>query len=136
MECFRCVSPASGFRSLMGCPGTSVQASQLTPVWAGGLHIYGGMGDAMLAKTTASNEIHNPVAISEKELLGATSFTLRTFELCTMCGARFGIGYHGLCDGDPQDTEETQELPRRLTEILAKDHRQNRAHKRFIDLDI
>ncbi len=90
----------------------------------------------MLAKNTITNEIHNPVAIFDKELLGATSFTLQTFELCTMCGARFGIGYHGECSNGARDIDETEELPRRLTEILAKDHRQNRAHKRFIDLDI
>jgi len=76
------------------------------------------------------------VAIFDKELLGATSFTLQAFELCTMCGARFGIGYHGECNKGAQDLDEMEELPRRLTEILARDHRQNRAHKRFIDLDI
>lgn len=96
----------------------------------------GEAGDAMLAKSGFTNELHNPVAIFDKELLGATSFTLQTFELCTMCGARFGIGYHGECNKGAQDLDEMEELPRRLTEILARDHRQNRAHKRFIDLDI
>ena len=52
-----------------------------------------------------------------------------------MCGARFGIGYHGACTNDDRPIDETDELPKRLTEILAKDHRQDRAHKRFIDLD-
>ena len=41
------------------------------------------------------NEILNPVAISGKELSSATSVTIQTFEMCTMCGARFGIGYRG-----------------------------------------
>jgi hypothetical protein len=89
----------------------------------------------MLVKSDVMNQMHNPVAIFDKELRGATSFTIRTFELCTMCGARFGIGYHGACNNDEDAPAETEELPRRLTEILAKDHRQNRAHKRFIELD-
>jgi hypothetical protein len=89
----------------------------------------------MLEKSNISNEIHNPVAIIDKELQSATSFTFQTFELCTMCGARFGIGYHGTCNNDARTTDETEELPRRLTEILAKDHRQNRAHKHLIELD-
>jgi len=88
----------------------------------------------MLTRNELTNEIHSPVAISEKELPAATSFTLQTFELCTMCGARFGIGYHGDCKTNERDEMES-ELPRRLTEILAKDHRQERAHKHFIDLD-
>jgi hypothetical protein len=88
----------------------------------------------MLTRNEPVNEIHTPVAISDKELSTATSFTLQTFELCTMCGARFGIGYHGNCKADKHDEMES-ELPRRLTEILAKDHRQERAHKHFIDLD-
>lgn len=89
----------------------------------------------MLANSNITNELHSPVAIFDKELLRATSFTVQTFELCTMCGARFGIGYHGTCNAGSQSTEETEELPRKLTEILAKDHRQNRAHKPFIELD-
>ena len=89
----------------------------------------------MLAKSEIGNEFHNPVAIADKELRSATSFTLQAYELCTICGARFGIGYHGACLRDEQATEETEELPKKLTEILAKDHRHNRAHKRFIELD-
>ena len=89
----------------------------------------------MLEKSDIVNEIHNPVAIADKELRSVTSFTLQAFELCTMCGARFGIGYHGACSNSEQATEETEELPKKLTEILAKDHRHNRAHKRFIELD-
>ncbi len=90
----------------------------------------------MLAKSEIRNELRNPVAIFDKELLSATSFTLQIFELCTMCGARFGIGYHGACNSDAHGVDEMEELPRRLTEILAKDHRQNRAHKHVIELDI
>ena len=83
-----------------------------------------------------TNDKHNPVAIVDKELKSATSFTLRMFELCTLCGARFGIGYHGACSNDAHTSDETEELPRKLMEILAKDHRQNRAHKCFIELGI
>ena len=92
-------------------------------------------GDAMLEKSGIAHEIHNPVAIADRELRSARSFTLQAFELCSVCGARFGIGYHGACSNSEQAAEETEELPRRLTEILAKDHRHNRAHKRFIELD-
>jgi len=90
----------------------------------------------MPEKREITNDKHNPVAIFDKELLRATAFTLHTFELCTMCGARFGIGYHGACDNEARATDETEELPRKLMEILAKDHRQNRAHKCFIELGI
>jgi len=90
----------------------------------------------MPEKSNITNDNHNPVAIFDKELLSATAFTLYTFELCTMCGARFGIGYPGACNYDAQATVETEELPRKLMEILAKDHRQNRAHKCFIELGV
>jgi hypothetical protein len=90
----------------------------------------------MLAKSAVTNGILNPVAIADKELLNEASFTIQAFELCTICGARFGIGYHGDCNNDDLDTIETEDLPRRLTEILAKDHLQERTHKRFIDLDV
>lgn len=89
----------------------------------------------MLAKNEISHELHNPVAIFDKELLGETSFRLQTFELCTVCGARFGIGYHGACLEGERRAGEPEDLPKKLTEILAKDHRQERAHKHFIELD-
>jgi hypothetical protein len=89
----------------------------------------------MLAKNTSSSEFLNPVAISDKELSNDPSFTIQAFELCTLCGARFGIGYHGACGSIERNSVEMGEWPRRLTEILAKDHRQERAHKTFIDLD-
>jgi hypothetical protein len=89
----------------------------------------------MLAKSFIATEVLNPVAISDKQLAAVTSFTLQTFDLCTICGARFGIGYHGACGNNERDTLEMEEWSKRLTEILAKDHRQDRAHKPFIDLD-
>jgi hypothetical protein len=95
-----------------------------------------GKRDGMLEKTDAANELHIPVAIFDKELLSATSFRLQTFELCTVCGARFGIGYHGACAEGERFPDELEDLPKKLTAILAKDHRQERAHKHFIELDI
>ncbi len=68
--------------------------------------------------------------------MNTTFFNIQAFELCTMCGARFGIGYHGECNSDLRATDEAEELPRKLTELLAKDHWQNREHKHFIELDI
>lgn len=88
----------------------------------------------MLAKSGSPAETSNPVAIWDKELPSAESFAVQTFELCTWCGARFGIGYQGCCTHQESSPEQL-ELPKRLTEILAKDHRQDRAHKHFIDLD-
>ena len=90
----------------------------------------------MLTKNAITNEILNPVAIFDKELLGDPSFKIQMFELCTICGARFGIGYHGPCANNERVTDESEDLPKKLTEILTKDHFQHRAHKHFIDLDI
>ena len=90
----------------------------------------------MLAKNAITNEILNPVAIFDKELVSATSFHIQMFELCTICGARFGIGYHGPCENNERVTDDSEDLPKKLTNILAKDHRQHRAHKHFIELDI
>lgn len=81
------------------------------------------------------NEINFPVAILDKELLNTSVFKIELFELCTICGARFGIGYHGACGSSVQPQDATDELPCKLTQILTKDHRQNREHKRFIELD-
>ena len=80
--------------------------------------------------------MYSPVAIFDRELTSAKSFSIQAFELCTVCGARFGIGYHGACKNDELAIYETDELPKKLTEILFKDHRQNRAHKHVIELDI
>ena len=90
----------------------------------------------MLVESDIVHDIHFPVAILDKELQSATSFRLQTFELCTVCGARFGIGFHGECLDAQRFSEDFEDLPKKLTDILAKDHRQNRAHKHFIELDI
>ena len=90
----------------------------------------------MLAKRAIANEIvSSPVAIFDKDLSKTEPFKIRLFEFCSICGARFGIGFHGECGDDARAFEEAEELPRKLTEILAKDHRQNREHKHLIELD-
>jgi hypothetical protein len=95
------------------------------------------MGPAMLSKRTIANEIANsPVAIFDKDLSKTELFKIQLFEFCSICGARFGIGFHGECGDEARAIEEAEELPRKLTEILAKDHRQNREHKHFIELDL
>ena len=88
----------------------------------------------MLIKSTSKSELVSPVAISDKELSREPSFTIQAFEMCTVCGARFGIGYHGACSGE-RGMSEMEEWHKRLTEILAKDHRQDWAHKPIVDLD-
>ncbi len=90
----------------------------------------------MFMKTAVTHEILNPVAISEKELLTDPSFRLLTHELCTMCGAQFGIGFHGVPENNSQTMDEIEELPGILTEILTKDHLHDRPHKGLIDLDL
>lgn len=76
-----------------------------------------------------------PVAILDKELRKTDSFHIEIFELCSLCGARFGIGFFGRAE-DSRLPGEVEELPRKLTEILAKDHRQSRHHKDLIELDL
>ena len=82
----------------------------------------------------ASDQIH-PVAILDKELRKADSFRIEIFELCTLCGARFGIGYFGASRGDLKHEAVSEELPQKLVELLAQDHRRQREHKGFIELD-
>lgn len=90
----------------------------------------------MIAKTSGSIVLCTPVAILDKELRKTDSFHLEIFELCSICGARFGIGFFGGAREDARLQEEVEELPRKLTEILAKDHRQHRDHKELIELDL
>ena len=89
----------------------------------------------MLVDHHNSNCLLSPIAIYDKELLKNTSFQIETFELCTVCGARFGIGHFGEFKIDARVAEEMEELPRKLIEILAKDHRHERQHKCMIELD-
>ena len=90
--------------------------------------------DAMIATPAAADDFEYPVAIREKDLLTVPSFRLEAHELCTMCGERFGIGYLRISRRLPEMTLVAAELPRKLTEILAKDHWQDREHKHFIEL--
>jgi hypothetical protein len=93
---------------------------------------------AMLMKEYHPSELINHVAIVDKELLKTSSFRTETFELCTVCGARFGIGYFGESMESWEISEQIEglELPQRLIEILAKDHRRKQEHKDLIELDV
>jgi hypothetical protein len=93
--------------------------------------------DAMIVTPAVAKHFDYPVAIREKDLLTVTSlssFRLEAHELCTTCGERFGIGYLRISRPETEMTLVAAELPRKLTEILAKDHRQDREHKPFIEL--
>jgi len=79
--------------------------------------------------------ISNHIAIHDRELLKTSSFQIEIFELCTLCGARFGIGYFGPSVAELHPSEVVEELPRKFTEILTKDHRQERQHRNVIDLN-
>jgi|KBSMisStaDraftv2_1062788.scaffolds.fasta_scaffold267256_2 hypothetical protein len=89
----------------------------------------------MLIYAAPANHHASAVAILDKEIVKAASFQTRLFELCTLCGARFGIGYFGASNEDIGPAEEMGELPGKLIEILAQDHRHQRDHKGFIELD-
>lgn len=90
----------------------------------------------MLMKTGTAFDVLNPVAILDKELRNAGSFRIEIFELCTLCGAKFGIGYFGASTEGVRHAEEIEDLPRKLIEILAKDHLRHREHKGLIELDV
>jgi len=81
-----------------------------------------------------SHEPAGPVAILDKEIHAGDSFCIGSFEMCSLCGARFGIGYFGSRGAEPP-SEEFEELPRKLIEILARDHWHSRQHKGLIELN-
>lgn len=92
----------------------------------------------MLASNPSTHDAHvhlSPVAIHDKELRKAGSFRIEIFELCSLCGARFGIGYFGASGEESKSSAEVESLPGKLIEILATDHRHQRQHKERIDLD-
>ncbi len=89
----------------------------------------------MLVKNQHPIEMSNSVAILDKEIHNISSFRIEIFELCSLCGARFGIGYFGPCRKDLRSAEEIEELPRKLIEILTTDHQRQREHKGRIELD-
>jgi len=86
-------------------------------------------------KSPASNTPANPVAILDRDIRNAQPFQIEVFELCSLCGARFGIGYLGEAHVEARAVDEMGELPGKLIEILAGDHRHERQHKGFIELD-
>jgi hypothetical protein len=88
----------------------------------------------MIASPAVAKDFEYPVAIREKDLLTVPSFRLEAHELCTMCGERFGIGYLRISRRETGVALVAAELPGKLTEILAKDHRQDREHGHFIEL--
>jgi hypothetical protein len=93
-----------------------------------------GKEDDMIATLAVAKDFEYPVAVREKDLLTVPSFRLEAHELCTMCGERFGIGYLRISKHETELTLGVADLPRKLTEILAKDHRQDREHMHFIEL--
>jgi hypothetical protein len=76
-----------------------------------------------------------PVAIRDKDLPKIEAFRVQAHELCTLCGEGFGIGYLRRSVGDRTQVAGANEWPGKLTEILARDHRQDRLHKHLIELD-
>ena len=89
----------------------------------------------MPSKDLTANVLLTPVAILDKEIRKAGSFRIEKFELCSLCGARFGIGFFGGRKLDAGPADEMEELPPKLIAILAKDHRHQRQHKDLIELD-
>lgn len=78
--------------------------------------------------------VEYPVAVRDQDLGQASSLRVETYEVCTLCGQRFGIGY--LQPLSPvARAAEPDLLPNKLKDILAKDHRQERQHKPLIELD-
>ena len=81
-----------------------------------------------------TSDVNSPVAILDKELANYPSYTIETFELCDCCGARFAIGYHQECKHHGSSTEQSDELQKKLREMLAKDHGHERKHKIFTEI--
>lgn len=88
----------------------------------------------MITTLAVATNYDYPVAIREKDLLSVPFFRLEAHELCTLCGEQFGIGYLRTSKNEMEMTPGATELPRKLTEILSKDHRQEREHKHIIEL--
>lgn len=89
----------------------------------------------MPAKEAVFQELTSPVAILDKDIQKAISFRIEIFELCSLCGARFGIGYLGAAREHSRTAEDVGELPGKLIRILARDHWHHREHKGLIELD-
>ena len=81
-----------------------------------------------------TGDVYSPVAILDKELANYPSYTIETFELCDCCGARFAIGYHQACKNHALSAERSDEVPKKLREMLAEDHGHERKHKQFTEI--
>jgi hypothetical protein len=90
--------------------------------------------EAMATTPAVARDFDFPIAIREKDLRNVPSFRLEAHELCTICGERFGIGYLRTPKNEMEMALEATELPRKLTEMLARDHRQDREHRPLIEL--
>jgi len=81
-----------------------------------------------------TSDLNSPVAILDKEIAKYPTYTIETFELCDCCGARFGIGYHQACKHHSDAAGQPDEIPKKLREMLAKDHNHDRQHKHFTEI--
>jgi hypothetical protein len=81
-----------------------------------------------------TSDFSGPVAILDKEISKYPGYTIEAFELCDCCGARFGIGYHRGAKNHPALSGGSEDLPRKLREMLAKDHGHDRKHKHFTEI--
>jgi hypothetical protein len=81
-----------------------------------------------------TNDLSSPVAILDKEIPKYPGYTIEAFELCDCCGARFGIGYHQECKIHFNVAGQPDEVPKKLREMLAKDHGHDRKHKHFTEI--
>jgi hypothetical protein len=81
-----------------------------------------------------TSDLNSPVAILDKDIAKYPTYTIEAFELCDCCGARFGIGYHQECKHHSEDESQSDELTKKLREMLAKDHTFDRQHKHFTEI--
>jgi len=86
------------------------------------------------AEDDMTGDVYSPVAILDKELATYPSYTIETFELCDCCGARFAIGYHQARKNHAPSAQQSDELPKKLREMLAADHGHERKHKHFTEI--
>lgn len=93
------------------------------------------IGKEQCSHTLGAHDLTSPVAILDKDIRATDSFRIEIFELCSLCGARFGIGYFGASRDGARPAEEIEDLPRKLIEILARDHWHSRRHKGLIELN-
>jgi len=86
------------------------------------------------AEDEMTNDVNSPVAILDKELANYPSYTIETFELCD-CLRR------PICDWLPSGVQRPRVIhgadrrtQKKLREMLAKDHGQERKHKIFTEI--